>query len=173
MPLDQNSQPVASVGQLLPAGGTVLALSGHSRLKAHLERLEGFREVLAESHPAVRVIRTVHDLADNGMSYREVLACLDTLPAPDAIYLTGLGSAGVGRALVERGRTDIRFVCYDSIPETLDLLRRRIVNFSITQDPFMQGYLPVKLLFDHLFNGTLPEASRIHTRITILTAENT
>ncbi len=160
------------VGQLLPAGGTVLALSGLSRLKAHLERLVGFREVLAETHPGLRIIRTVHDVTDSEMSYREVLAFMDANPAPDAIFLTGAGVAGVGRALLERGRPDIRFVCYDSLPETLDLLRRRIVNFTITQDPFMQGYLPVKLLFDCLFNGTLPESNRIHTPIGILTAEN-
>jgi len=161
------------MGQLLPGGGRVLALSGHSRLKAHLERLEGFREVLAERYPSVRVIRTVPDIADNEMSYRELSAFLDGNPAPEAIYLTGLGTAGVGRALAERGLRGIRIVCYDRIPETLELLRKRIINFTITQDPFMQGYLPVKLLFDHLFNGTLPEASRIHTRISILTAENT
>lgn len=160
------------IGQLLPAGRQVLVLSGLSQFKAHRERLEGFNAVLAESYPALRIAGMVHDIADNEMSYREVSAYLDTHPAPDAIFLTGLGTAGVGRALVERGRTDIKFVCYDRIPETVDLLKRRIVNFTITQDPFMQGYLPVKILFDHLFNGTLPESSHIRTRIEILTAEN-
>ena len=147
-------------------------LSGLSRFKAHLERLAGFRAVLAESHPAVHIVQTVHDVTDNDMSYREVSAFLDGHPAPDAIYLTGLGTAGVGRALVERDRADIRFVCYDRIPETLELLQKRVVNFTITQDPFMQGYLPVKILFDNLFNGTLPEANHVRTRIEILTAES-
>ena len=160
------------VGQVLPAGGSVLVLSGICRFKAHGERLEGFTAVLTESFPSVQIAHTVHDVTNNDMSYREVSAFMDANPAPDAIYLTGLGTAGVGRALMERGRTDIKFVCYDRIPETLDLLRRRIVNFTITQDPFMQGYLPVKILFDALFNGTSPEADHIRTRIEILTAEN-
>lgn len=160
------------VGQLLPAGGRVLVLTGLSQFKAHQERLQGFRAVLAESYPAVRVVQTIPDITDNDMSYREVSAFLDGNPAPDAIYLTGLGTAGVGRALLERGRADIKFVCYDRIPETVELLRKRVVNFTITQDPFMQGYLPVKILFENLFNGTPPAADHIHTRIEILTAEN-
>ena len=160
------------VGQLLPGGGQVLVLSGYCRFKAHTERMEGFRAVLEEFHPAVRIVRTIHDIADNEMSYREVSAYLDCNPPPDAIYLTGLGTAGVGRALVERGCAGVKFVCYDRIPETLNLLRQRVVNFTITQDPFAQGYQPVKILFDELFNGTQPESSQILTRIEILTAEN-
>lgn len=160
------------VGQLLPGGGQVLVLSGFCRFKAHVERMAGFRAVLDEFHPTVHIAQTITDIADNAMSYREVIAYLESHPAPDAIFLTGLGTAGVGRALAERGRTDIKFVCYDRIPETLELLRKRIVNFTITQDPFMQGYQPVKILFDALFNGTQPESEHIRTRIEILTAEN-
>jgi LacI family transcriptional regulator len=160
------------VGQLLPEGGSVLVLAGPSRLKAHLERLDGFIEVLAEAHPAVRVVRIIRDVEDNEDSYREVSAYLAAHPAPGAIYLTGHGTAGVGRALAERDGPAIRFVSYDRIPETVALLRRRVINFTITQDPFTQGYLPVKILFDHLFTGALPESTRIHTRIEILTAEN-
>ncbi|MFT3847661.1 MAG: LacI family DNA-binding transcriptional regulator [Propionivibrio sp.] len=160
------------VGQLLAGGGQVLVLSGFCRFKAHVERMEGFRAVLDAFHPAVRIARTITDIEDNAMSYREVIAYLDSNPAPDAIFLTGIGTAGVGQALAERGKTGIKFVCYDRIPETQELLKQRIVNFTITQDPFMQGYQPVKVLFDSLFNGTQPAAEHIRTRIEILTAEN-
>lgn len=160
------------VGQLLPGGGQILVLSGLSWFKAHQERLEGFREVLAEVYPAVQIVQTVHDITDNDLSYRAVMESLAGDWLPDAIYLTGLGTAGVGRALIERGRPEVKFVCYDRVPETVDLLRQRIINFTITQDPFMQGYLPIKILFDHAFNGALPASSHIYTRIEILTAEN-
>jgi hypothetical protein len=36
----------------------------------------------------------------------------------------------------------------------------------------MQGYLPVKILFDDLFHGIRPGSSQIHTRIEIISAEN-
>jgi LacI family transcriptional regulator len=160
------------MGQLLPGGGNLLVLSGLRRIKALLERLVGFREVLAEHHPGLRIVHTAHDVTDNEASYERVAAYLHGHPAPDGIFLTGLGTAGVGRALCEWGRPNVKFICYDRIPETLDLLRRRIVNFTITQDPFMQGYLPVKILFDALFHGVYPGTQQIHTRIEILTTEN-
>lgn len=160
------------VGQLLPSGGRVLVLSGVHQVCAHQERLDGFMAVLNESYPSVCVAEAIHDVTDNEMSYRAVSAYMDSHPAPDAIFITGHGTAGVGQALIERGREDIRFVCYDRIPETLDLLRRRVVNFTITQDPFTQGYQPIKILFDALFNGVLPADRYIRTRIEVVTAES-
>jgi LacI family transcriptional regulator len=160
------------MGQLLPGGGNLLVLSGLRRIQAHLERLMGFREVLAETYPGLRIVHTAHDVTDNQASYERVAAFLLGHPAPDGVFLAGLGTAGVGRALCEWGRPDIKFICYDCIPETQDLIRRRIVNFSITQDPFMQGYLPVKILFDDLFHGIRPSSNQIHTRIEIISAEN-
>lgn len=160
------------IGQMLPAGGRVLVLTGQHQVRAHQQRLQGFMTVLRATYPAVQVAEVMHDLTDNAMTYAAVCAFLDRHPAPDAILLTGHGTAGVGQALSERRREDIRFVCYDRIPETLDLLRRRIVNFTITQDPHSQGYLPVKILFDALFNGSLPEQRHIRTRIEVVTAES-
>ena len=120
----------------------------------------------------VQCLALVPGVSRSGATIVGGLYYLDGNPPPDAIYLTGLGTAGVARALVEHGCAGVKFVCYDRIPETLELLRERIVNFTITQDPFMQGYQPVKILFDALFNGTQPESEHIRTRIEILTAEN-
>jgi LacI family transcriptional regulator len=160
------------MAKLLPRGGDVLVVSGLTQIKAHRDRLEGFVEVLAEEHPGVRIVHTIHDVGDDGMSHRAVAAYLSSHPAPQAIYLTGLGIAGVGRALRERGRPEIRVVCYDRVPETVALLKDGIIDFTITQDPFMQGYLPVKLLFDYLFNGNVPATKDLYTRIEIVTREN-
>jgi LacI family transcriptional regulator len=160
------------VARLLPRGGTVLALSGLRQIKAHMDRLEGFMELLADGHPSVRIVHTIHDISDDEAAHRAVTAFLSSHPLPDAIYLTGRGAAGVGRALRERGRPEVRIVCYDRNPDTLALLRDGTIDFTITQDPFMQGYLPVKLLFEYLFHGNRPALASQYTRIEIVTREN-
>jgi LacI family transcriptional regulator len=160
------------IGKLLPRDGTVLVLSGLRKIKGHLDRLEGFRELLAEHYPGLRVLQVIHDIASDGDAYRELTAFLANHPAPSGIFLAGRGTAGVGRALRERGGAGIRLVCYDRIPETLALLRDGIIDFTITQDPFAQGYLPVKVLFEHLFHGTPPAGQNLFTRIEIVAREN-
>lgn len=160
------------IGKLLPRTGTVLVLSGLRKIKSNRDRLEGFNELLAEKHPELQILTVIHDIANDADAYREASAYLARHPAPSAIYLAGGGTAGVGRALRERGRSDIRFVCYDRTPETLALLRDGYIDFTITQDPFAQGYLPVKILFDYLFHGIAPAGKSHFTRIEIVTKEN-
>jgi|GEM_PF-1171005 len=36
----------------------------------------------------------------------------------------------------------------------------------------MQGYLPIKILFDYFFHNKLPARRQVYTRLEILTKEN-
>ena len=157
--------------KLLGGQGPVLVVSGTREIKSHRERLEGFCEVLGQDYPGLRIAHTIHGVTGNDDTYREVSAYLAGHPLPRAIFITGVGLGGVGRALREAGRPDVRVVCYDRRPETEALLREGIVDFTITQDPFMQGYQPVKLLFDYLINGKLPAAGSLFTKAEIQTRE--
>jgi LacI family transcriptional regulator len=157
------------VAKLLGGRGTVLAVSGIHSIRSHEGRLEGFLDILREEHSGVRVVRTIAGIQGNEDAHREVAAYLAGNPRPDAIFVTGVGMGGIGRALKEAGRPDVRVVCYDLRPETEALLREGIVDFTLTQDPFMQGYQPIKILFDYLFNGRRPAATSLHTRIEIMT----
>ena len=38
----------------------------------------------------------------------------------------------------------------DLIPETLDNIKAGATNASLSQDPYKQGYLPVKALYQHI-----------------------
>ncbi len=157
------------VAKLLGGKGRVLVVTGRGEVLSHQGRLDGFCAALREDFPGLAIAHTIQDIIGNEDAHREVAAYLAAGPRPDAIYITGLGAGGVGRALREAGLQDVRVVCYDRRPETEALLREGIVDFTLTQDPFMQGYQPVKLLFDYLVNGNRPAARNLFTRIEILT----
>ena len=66
----------------------------------------------------------------------------------------------------------VRVICFDALPRTLTLLQEKRVDFTITQDPYQQGYLPVRLLFEYLFMDREPAGALHHTQLKILTCEN-
>ena len=62
-------------------------------------------------------------------------------------------------------------VVNDLTPAVADALKSNILDFAIFQDPFEQGYRPVRLLFDILFNGQNPAEEYYYTDNTIITSE--
>ena len=50
-------------------------------------------------------------------------------------------------------------------------LESGVISATICQDPYHQGYLPVKILFDYLLDKKLPESELIHTKTDIMIRE--
>ncbi|MEI6157137.1 MAG: sugar ABC transporter substrate-binding protein, partial [Atribacterota bacterium] len=44
----------------------------------------------------------------------------------------------------------VKQVGHDLMPETLDNIKAGATNASLSQNPYIQGYQPVKALFDYL-----------------------
>jgi LacI family transcriptional regulator len=93
------------------------------------------------------------------------------LPA-DAIYLTAGGTAGCCKAVIEAGLAGvIKIISFDRTPSMEQYLADRVITASIEQEPYLQGYLPVKMLFDYLLDNTRPPACS-WTRNEIVISEN-
>jgi LacI family transcriptional regulator len=93
-------------------------------------------------------------------------------PDVDGLYITGKGIPGACEALRELELNRVRVVCFDAQPATGELLREGRVDFTITQDPYQQGFLPVRLLFEYFFMNRKPERAFYYTPLKIMTSEN-
>jgi LacI family transcriptional regulator len=160
------------VGKLLPDGGKVLVISGPEKIKALCERIEGFREVIGSEYPKIAIDAIIHNIDDDEHSYTCTVDILRKCKYLSAIYITARGIAGVCRAVRESDKKNIKIVCFDKIKETVDLINEKIIDFTITQEPFMQGYLPIKILFDYFFHNKMPADEHIYTKLEILTKQN-
>ncbi|WP_094552057.1 LacI family DNA-binding transcriptional regulator [Petroclostridium xylanilyticum] len=160
------------IGKLLPDGGNVLVITGPEKIKALQERVAGFKEIIEKEYPAIKIIDVLQNIHDNESSYLQTVEILKRQDSLNAIYITGRGIGGVGRAIRELNRRHIKFVCFDKIPETIELIKDKIVDFTITQEPFMQGYLPIKILFEYFFHNRLPDNEQVYTKLEIRTKEN-
>lgn len=160
------------IGKLLYNSGNVLVISGPDSIKGLKERVAGFKKTIKQNYPQVKIVDVVSNVDDNETSYAKTVEYLKKETCIDAIFITARGIGGIGRALKEINSRKIWFVCFDKMPVTVQLIKEGIVDFSITQEPEMQGYLPIKILFEYFFHHKPPKIQEINTRIEIITKEN-
>jgi LacI family transcriptional regulator len=137
----------------------ILAVTGSRHVQGHMLRIRGFSRTIAERYPSVHLVGIDENEDDEEISYQKVGEALRNLPALDALYLAAGGVSGACRALLERTGSDsrkVKVICFDQTPGTLEYRQSGLITASIGQEPFQQGYLPVKYLYEYLFDGTRP-----------------
>ena len=61
---------------------------------------------------------------------------------------------------------------YDLLPITLDLIKKGILDFTIDQQPYLQGFQPVIQLFLYKISGGLMSPSDTNTGLLFVTKDN-
>lgn len=154
-------------------GGKVAVIASSRHILCHIQRMEGFERKLAEKFPAVSIVGISENEDRDDYAYEQALSFLEDHGDLRGIYLTGGGSAGLGRALKHRGLAGrVRVVTHDFVESTVALIKDGTIDFSIGQDPVMQGYLPIKILYRYLTEEKRPKESFIRTMIDIRTEGN-
>jgi simple sugar transport system substrate-binding protein len=61
---------------------------------------------------------------------------------------------------------------YDLLPQTLRAIRERHLDFTIDQQPYLQGFLPVLQLFLDRYSGGLVVPADTNTGLNFVTRQN-
>lgn len=153
--------------------GIILATAGNLKFDGHCQRLDGFRERLAElGFPAEQIlVRETYN--DYETTLRVVGEALEQLPELRGVYMANLSVSGCCAAIQRSGKTgEIHVVCHDINESVRKLIRSSAVDFTIPQDLSRQGYVPLLLLRDHLRKKNPLESGQYPGQINILCAEN-
>ena len=116
------------------------------------ERDLGFRRAFEgtafEVLPAQEVLAPV---PDNYSRWENIMAA-----NPDAVAAVGLCSIDIPNLaqLKERNAASWMIGGYDLDPPTLDAIAAGTAEVTVGQQEYLQGYLPVRALAEHLINGT-------------------
>lgn len=160
------------IGSLLPNGGEVAIIIGFQNIKALEERKAGFEELIKCEYPEVKIVNVAEISNAKESSYLKTMELFRKYPNLNGIFITGTGIGGVGKAIYELNKKNIKFVCFDLLPETVELIKDKKINFSITQESFMQGYLSIKIIVEYFFQNKIPSKEYIYTKLEIKTKEN-
>ena len=158
------------MSKVLGESAEVFIITSLISLDCHKDRIAGFREGLAEFSPGIKILDVIENEDKEQAAYETTVNMLEKYSGIKGIYITGGGVGGVCDALKVLGREKtVRVICHDLVEKTVELLKEGAIDFTIGQDPFFQGYQPIKVLFEYLIAGKAPEDEFIRTRVDIQT----
>lgn len=160
------------IGRFLPgASGKVAMLAGALAYRGHEEREMGFRHILQENFPQLRIVAAREVREDADRAYRETRALLDEHPDLAAIYCIGAGQEGIARALVELERVkSVVFIGHDLTEDTRQFLLNGVMDVAIDQNARVEAREAVDRLVGAVQGD--PEISTATIRIQSVFREN-
>lgn len=161
------------ISKCIPHSGKLIAAIGNYEFDGHRTRLLGFRSRMEELGFGQDQIITIETFNDYQTTYRKITELLRDNPDIHGIYMANRSVAGCTQAVNALGKKDdLRIVCHDISESTKRLLQEGSIDFTISQDIFRQGYLPLILLREYLQKGKLPELTSTNTHISIICSQN-
>ena len=152
--------------------GKIALLISQPDMQAHVERIEGFRRIF-DGLDGMEMIGPQFTYESEERAFQVVNALLRDEPRLAGVYVAGGGQQAAARALAQSGRAGgVHMICHDMLPETVRSVREGVVDFTIGQEAFKQGYLPVEIFRDYHMFGRKPAVDRLYTRIDIRSREN-
>ncbi|MDC7234783.1 MAG: LacI family DNA-binding transcriptional regulator [Spirochaetales bacterium] len=159
--------------KLTPCPSLVLAVAGKSDFKAHTERITGFVDGMKEYSKDydIRIIEGYNPYKRD--TFSAVLADPEVKQHVKGIFISTGKVAATMEAVKQSGLLGkVRVICNDEIPEVIKGLKKGYIDFTICQDPVNQGYLPVKIMVQHLMGHPSTPDKWIKSPVEIKTVHN-
>lgn len=140
------------IEEYMGSKGKVLIVTGEAAASWSQDREKGVREALSQ-YPDIQILTTVSTGWEEQAQYAAIENAL--LANPDVAGIATLDAAttpATGVVLERLGMKNIAHVGHDLAPQTLDNIKAGITKASLSQDPYNQGYAPVKALYDYIVN---------------------
>jgi len=164
------------MGRFLPEGGNVVTITGSMESYVYRERLEGFQEIIQQHHKNVRIVANyTFDQETLGENVDSLInGILKTMVDIRGIYnIDGASLENTGRLIKSQGLGGkVILLGHEIFSNVEKLIAENVIQATISQDPYMQGYQAVKHMFNLLSEKKLPEFDRLYTRIDTIFRES-
>lgn len=164
------------MGKFLRGRGKILTINSDINSMAYKERLEGFNEVIADRYKDVNII-TNYTCSYEKMgneAYDIIELMVNGMNDIAGIYnIDGSSLYNIGEILKKNSKLkDTILIGHERWQKVDELISEGVIDVSICQDAFMQGYKAVKILFEYLFEGKKPVIDKYFVHSDIVMREN-
>ena len=169
----RSGETAAGLMHLMTKGNVFVGIvSGSQNVLCHTERIAGFRHVTASCNN-IRIVDIVNNNDDESESYELTVSLLTRYPQINALYFTAGGVYGGCRGIVACGRhKSMTVIANDMVPTTREFMEKGLIAATICQQPFLQGYNPLAILFTYLTTGEEPASENNYVDVDIRIKEN-
>jgi simple sugar transport system substrate-binding protein len=160
------------IATLVPKGGKIvlfIATPGQSNIQP---RIDGAQSALKGKGYKIDVITTG---AETAPELSKVDAYYQGHKDVKGMFAVDAGSTqAVAQTMDKHGLTakGVKGGGYDLLPVTLDLIKKGVLDFTIDQQPYLQGFQPVIQLFLYKLSGGLMAPSNTNTGLLFVTKDN-
>ena len=142
------------------AGGSAAIVIGSHMHQGHKLRAAGFSDSV-QSNAKIRIVDCLENDDDEDVSYT-VTKKLVAERHPDLVYFGAAGINGGVKAVIESGEK-IKIITVDETKSTRKLMEQGIISATVTQQPYQQGVLTIKTLYNYLSGDKLPKEKYTYT----------
>lgn len=157
------------IGMIAEGRANILIVTGSLKMKGHRDRVAGAINVL-NSYKGIRIVDVLENNDDEIESYDNVKNCLLKNPNIDFLLVTAGGVNGAIKALESTDR-QIKLATFDDTEKIKELMFSDKIIATVTQQPYEQGYLAIKIIFNYIVNKKVPNEN-VYTEISIKIKEN-
>jgi simple sugar transport system substrate-binding protein len=162
----------ARIATLVPKGGRIalfIATPGQSNIQP---RIDGAQAALKGKGYKIDVITTGAEVPGE---LSKIDAYWQGHQDVKGMFAVDAGSTqGVAQTMDKHGLQGkgVKGGGYDLLPITLDLIKKGVLDFTIDQQPYLQGFQPVIQLFLYKISGGLMSPSDTNTGLLFVTKDN-
>ena len=155
------------IGMTTHGSCNLAVITSSHALYYHEMRVRGCESVLSR-YPNVHITEYIEAGDDDEVSYTEVKRLLQKNSTVDTLYFVTGGTTGGLRAIHDLHMENrLRAYTFDQTPAVLDDLESGLVVATIDQQPFIQGELSVRTLFEDIMTKQAPNRRHIYTELNI------
>lgn len=156
------------MAHFLQKEGPVAVMVGSLEIEDHFQKVQGFslswERFAGNTAPCIFENEEKEDVA-----YENTLLALREIPNLRGIYVATANSPAVCRALEDAGKArEIVVVATDLFGEMVPYLAKGVIQATIFQNPYRQGFEAVRLLFRFLVEGVVPPPCRYLEPIVVM-----
>lgn len=145
----QGGRIAAQLLSWLVNGKEVAIFTGNNQVLIHQETAQGFIEESARR--GLEVVGVYENQDDMNIAFYATEKLIRDFPDIGGIYVNSANSVAVCKMIVENGLDKkIKIITSDIFPELIEYIRKGVVHASIFQDPFRQGRLVFRKLYEYI-----------------------
>ncbi len=156
----------------VPENSKVAVITGFKSISDHQEKAAGFSDVILKSSKNIEIVGVYETFEIPEIVYEKVEELISKHGDIRGVYFNSANSWAGCRAIEDLGKgKDINVISTDLSPKQVKYIENGLIKASIHQNPFLQGYNALNILFDILSeNKQYPQNS--YTRPYIITKYN-
>lgn len=134
--------------------GKVAIMTGSHEVTDHQEKVKGFFDVVYSFPNAIEMVGVFETLDRGERVYQAVTQVIKDHPDLKGIYINTANSVYGSKSVADSGKAgQIYLIGTDLLTENVPYIEDGTMQAVIYQDPYMQGYKAVQILYDTITTG--------------------